>query len=43
MEELVDLTKIKRIPRSNLPMWLIHIGMLRAPGEYERHYALGHS
>ena len=31
LESMVDLSAMRRISRSSLPLWLVHLGMLQAP------------
>lgn len=41
VEAHADLSKMKRLSRTSLPRWLVHIGLLAPPAPGERHYAGG--
>ena len=38
LDELVDLSKMRRIARSRIPIWLVNVGMLTLPDLTERKY-----
>ena len=38
LDELVDVSKMRRIARLRIPFWLVSVGMLKFPDQTERRY-----